>query len=177
MGSRVCPFPSPCAGHNFVVLYCMLVSFRVYGQAIDPFASWTLIEVKWNAKKPFPYRISKKYWVLKQFTRHAVPGTFPLPLAARDACEHTVASFFHKRKRYVAVFIVNQQSSKRHVRIDLSGFKEYRSGRPCSIHRVTTSLYSNLVLNDVGSQCPPTSITVTVPRLCFTTIYITNVDM
>jgi len=46
----------------------------VWWQAINPSFQWTLISTGWPQKPTFSYELSKKYWVIKQYTQVVPPG-------------------------------------------------------------------------------------------------------
>lgn len=147
----------------------------VYWQAIDEARDWSLINVQWGKKSAFPISFSKKYSVLKQFTRLVRPGSVNIPLDAPDGCQLNTVAFYNPCRHRLFIFAVNQEAVTRQVSLKLSGFTTAWKNVP-----VTSTVYRTSLSEDYqGYTGPNINLGKTVSLTAFgrslVTLQITNV--
>jgi len=181
--------PVGCVGADFDVSLCMarhvmaslyLMNARAwcFWQAIDLFPFWSLINIPWDANEPFSYAFSKKYFIMKQFSRGVPPGSTLLSIPGGDACKHSTAAFFDPKSNRLILYILNELRIDQSVTLNIGGFVPTKTGRPSIRPFVTTTTANaDYTTTDLKQRQTLTSFTHTFPARSLTRVIFLNVAM
>lgn len=147
-----------------------------YWQPIDSYFAWTLVNVsRWDVNAPLDYVFSKKYFILKQFSWNAGPGSYALNLNATSDCRHGVAAFYDLSKRSLSIFAVNQQPGNRSMVFNLQGYRQVVTTIPISTTHYRTSLLENFAQAAAPSADLSAPFQLDLLGRSFSTVVISNI--
>lgn len=181
--------PVGCIGEDFDVALCMarhvmasvyLLNARAwcFWQAIDLYPFWSLINIPWAVGEEFSYSFSKKYFIMKQFSRGVPPGSTILSIPGGEACKHSVAAFYDKKGSRLVLFLLNELRTNQTITLNIDGFTPTLTARPSIRPFVTTTTAGeDYSVVDLKRRMTLTSFTHTLPARSLTRVAFLNVAM
>lgn len=130
--------PNLCTGADIDVALCTAKAIMtntnfleptawVWWQAVDPVYQWTLIDTPWPQKPKFTYKISKKYWVIKQYTQVVPWGSSIVRIPSSRDCKSSVNAFFDPNQGQLSIFVANTQKTRLTLTLAIRGFRQKNS--------------------------------------------------
>lgn len=148
----------------------------VYGQAVDPDPSKSLLGIRWDESSVGNVTLSKKFWALKQWVKNAPAGSIRLGVSGSVQCNHNVASFYNPTKKRLNVFFTNQEASNFTVSIALTGFTKHSPSKPSYAYLYRTSARENAQLvRYLQVKVPTDKLDLRLDPQSLSTIVFTNV--
>lgn len=160
------------------VVNYMGASAFILWQAIDKTPRFSLIYIAWDnaLRNSYPHTVTKKFWVLKAFTKFAPAGSIPISLISNKECDHCTAAFYTPATNALAFFVVNQMGAAKRLRLSLKGFATAHPGKPNRLVVFRTSGSENFKRTGARNVALPNlSLLFTAEARTFTTLVFTNV--